>query len=59
MSGTAIAFGLAFIVVGALGFLDALHLFEFRAAFVFPLLVITLGVAVLLSGRPKRPSQPP
>jgi hypothetical protein len=47
----ALGFGIFFIVVGVVFLLERLGLFEVRAAVVWPLLLIVLGLAVLVAAR--------
>jgi len=54
----ALAFGVAFIVVGILFLLDRLDVWRLRGAYVLPILLIALGLGVLLGARSKG-TQPP
>jgi hypothetical protein len=47
----ALGFGIFFIVAGAVFLLERLGIFEVRAAVLWPLLLIVLGLAVLLATR--------
>ena len=47
----AVGFGMFFIVVGALFLMERLGVLELRAAVVWPLLLIVLGLAVLVAAR--------
>jgi len=57
----ALAFGVAFILVGALFLLDRLDVWRLRAAHVLPVVLIALGLGVLLGARSKgsRSAEPP
>lgn len=48
-----VAFGLAFVVAGALFLLDRLDVWELRPAYVIPIVLIVLGIAIVLGGRSK------
>lgn len=43
--------GFLFIVIGALFLLDRLDVWTVRAVYIFPILLIGLGLAVLFGGR--------
>jgi hypothetical protein len=47
----ALGFGVFFIVAGVVFLLERLGVFEIRAAVLWPLLLITLGLAVLVAAR--------
>lgn len=47
----ALVSGVLFIVLGALFLLDRLDAIDFQTAYVWPILLIGFGVAVLLGGR--------
>lgn len=55
----ALAFGATFIVAGVLFLLDRLEVWEMKATYVLPVLLIAIGAAILLSGRSRRPPAPP
>lgn len=55
----ALAFGVGFVVLGALFLLDRLDVWELKASYVLPVFLIALGVAILLGGRWRRPPEPP
>jgi hypothetical protein len=55
----ALAFGVGFVVLGVLFLLDRLDIWELKASYVLPVLLIALGVAILLGGRWRRPPEPP
>ena len=46
-----LGFGIFFIVAGAVFLLERLGIFEVRAAVLWPLLLIALGLAVLFAAR--------
>jgi membrane-bound ClpP family serine protease len=46
----ALVAGLIFVVLGVVFLLEQLDVFELRAAFVWPVVLIVIGVAVLLGG---------
>lgn len=46
----ALVAGLIFVVLGVVFLLEQLDVFELRAAYVWPLVLIAVGVAVLLGG---------
>jgi hypothetical protein len=48
--------GVFFVLVGAAFLLQELDVWDLRAAYVFPVLLIALGVAVLLGGTGRRES---
>jgi hypothetical protein len=48
--------GVFFVLVGAAFLLQELDVWDLRAAYVFPVLLIALGVAVLLGGAGRRES---
>lgn len=48
---TALVAGIFFIVAGAVFLLERLDVFDLKLRFVWPFLLIALGVAVLLGGR--------
>jgi ABC-type antimicrobial peptide transport system permease subunit len=47
---TALISGLIFVVLGVVFLLEQLDVFELRAAYVWPVVLIAVGVAVLLGG---------
>lgn len=47
---TALVAGLIFIVLGVVFLLEQLEVFELRAIYVWPVVLIAVGVAVLLGG---------
>jgi hypothetical protein len=47
----ALGFGIFFVVVGVLFLLERLGVFEIRAAVLWPLLLIALGLALLAAAR--------
>jgi membrane-bound ClpP family serine protease len=47
---TALLAGLIFVVLGVVFLLEQLDVFELRAAYVWPVVLIAIGVAVLLGG---------
>jgi cell wall-active antibiotic response 4TMS protein YvqF len=47
----ALGFGIFFIVVGVVFLLERLGVFELRAAVLWPVLLIALGVALLIAAR--------
>ncbi|HKZ30040.1 MAG TPA: DUF5668 domain-containing protein [Acidimicrobiia bacterium] len=49
--------GVFFVLVGAAFLLQELDLWDLKAIYVFPVLLIALGVAVLLGGTGKSQSQ--
>lgn len=51
---TAIVSGILFIVLGAMFFLEQAGVLEVRGAYILPLVLICLGVAILLGGSPSR-----
>jgi hypothetical protein len=50
MSRGAVGWGLFFLLVGVLFLLGELDVFELRARYVWPVIVIAIGVAVILGG---------
>ena len=50
-----LAFGVAFIAAGVLFLLDRLDALDLRVSYVLPILLIVLGLAIVLFGRPKPP----
>ena len=50
----ALGFGMFFIVAGVLFLLERLGVFDIRAAVLWPLLLITLGVALLVAAARRR-----
>jgi hypothetical protein len=50
----ALGFGIFFIVAGVVFLLERLGIFEVRAAVLWPLLLIVLGLAVLLASSRRR-----
>lgn len=50
----ALGFGIFFIVAGLLFLLERLGVLEIRAAVLWPLLLIALGLALLLAARRRR-----
>ncbi|MBX5443777.1 DUF5668 domain-containing protein [Sphaerobacter sp.] len=50
----AVISGLVFIVLGGLFLLDRLGTIDFRVVYVWPILLIGLGLAVLFGGRSER-----
>jgi membrane protein DedA with SNARE-associated domain len=49
-----IIWGLIFIVLGVLFLLDQLDVFDLRAAYIFPVVLIVIGVTFLISGAASR-----
>ena len=49
----ALAFGVAFIVAGMLFVLDRLDVWELRASYVLPIVLIALGIGIVVGGRSK------
>lgn len=49
-----LAIGLFFVIAGALVLLDALEVVEVRAAYLWPLLLIGFGIALIVGGRRER-----
>jgi hypothetical protein len=47
----ALGFGIFFVVVGVVFLLERLGVFELRAAVLWPVLLIVLGVALLIAAR--------
>jgi hypothetical protein len=47
----AVIAGLLFMALGALFLLDHLAVIDFRAVYIWPILLIGLGLAVMLGGR--------
>jgi ABC-type antimicrobial peptide transport system permease subunit len=47
---TALIGGLIFVVLGVVFLLEQLDVFELRAAYVWPVVLIAVGIAVLLGG---------
>ena len=47
----AVISGLVFMALGVLFLLDHYAVFDFRAVYVWPILLIGLGLAVMLGGR--------
>ncbi|TMK83993.1 MAG: hypothetical protein E6G44_10945 [Actinobacteria bacterium] len=47
---TAMAAGLLFVVLGVVFLLEQLNVFDLRAVYVWPVVLIVLGVAILASG---------
>jgi|GraSoiStandDraft_4_1057263.scaffolds.fasta_scaffold1311776_2 drug/metabolite transporter (DMT)-like permease len=47
---TAIAAGLLFVVLGVVFLLEQLNVFDLRAVYVWPVVLIVLGAAILASG---------
>ena len=47
---TATAAGLLFVVLGVVFLLEQLNVFDLRAVYVWPVVLIVLGVAILASG---------
>jgi hypothetical protein len=47
---TALIAGLIFVVLGVVFLLEQLDVFDLRAAYVWPIVLIAVGVAVLLGG---------
>jgi len=45
-----VVWGLIFIVLGVLFLLEQLDVFDLRAAYIFPVLLIVIGVTVLVGG---------
>lgn len=45
-----VVWGLIFIVLGVLFLLDQLDVFNLRAAYIFPVVLIVIGLTVLLGG---------
>lgn len=52
---SAVIFGIFFIVAGAAFLLDRLEVWDLRARYLFPLVLIVLGVAILLGRRSSAP----
>jgi uncharacterized membrane protein len=50
---TALIAGVAFIALGALFFLDALGLLVISTAYIWPVVLIGLGIVVMVRGRPR------
>lgn len=50
------AVGLFFVAAGVLFFLDAVEVLRIRATYLWPLLLIGFGIALILGGR--RPAEP-
>jgi len=48
---TAVAFGVFFVLAGVAFLLDRLGVWDLRARYLLPVLLIALGVAILLSGQ--------
>lgn len=55
----ALAFGVAFVVVGILFLLDRLDVWDLKASYVLPVFLIAIGVAILVGSRSSRPPAPP
>lgn len=55
----ALAFGVAFVVVGILFLLDRLDVWDLKASYVLPVFLIAIGVAILVGARSSRPPAPP
>jgi hypothetical protein len=53
---TALVWGIFFVLVGVGFLLDRLDLWNLRARYVLPLLLIALGAAILVGGRAGRSS---
>jgi membrane protein DedA with SNARE-associated domain len=49
-----VIWGLIFIVLGVLFLLDQLDVFDLRAAYIFPVVLIVIGVTFLISGAASR-----
>jgi membrane protein DedA with SNARE-associated domain len=49
-----IIWGLIFIVLGVLFLLDQLDVFDLKAAYIFPVVLIVIGVTFLISGAASR-----
>jgi len=47
---TAMAAGLLFVVLGVVFLLEQLNVFDLRAVYVWPVVLIVLGAAILASG---------
>jgi hypothetical protein len=47
---TSLAAGLVFLVLGVIFLLEALDVFDLRGAYVWPVVLIVIGAAVLVSG---------
>jgi len=47
---SALAAGLLFVVLGVVFLLEQLNVFDLRAVYVWPVVLIVLGVAILASG---------
>jgi hypothetical protein len=45
-----VVWGLIFIVLGVLFLLEQLDVFDLRAAYIFPVVLIVIGVTVLVGG---------
>ncbi len=56
MNRTAVAFGAFFVLAGVAFLLDRLGVWDLRSRYLLPVLLITLGVAILLGGRPRERS---
>jgi len=56
-----LAVGLFFVAAGALFLLDALEVVSIRAGYLWPLLLIGFGIALIAGGRrrPQPPREPP
>jgi membrane protein DedA with SNARE-associated domain len=49
-----VIWGLIFIVLGVLFLLDQLDVFDLQAAYIFPVVLIVIGVTFLISGAASR-----
>jgi len=58
MDRAALAFGIAFIAGGVLFLLDRLDVWELKATYVLPVILIALGLGILLGGRSKGDEPP-
>jgi hypothetical protein len=55
----ALALGVAFVVVGILFLLDRLDVWDLKASYLLPVVLIAIGVAILVGARSSRPPAPP
>jgi drug/metabolite transporter (DMT)-like permease len=59
MSRSSFVAGLFFVIVGVVFLLERLGVWDLRAAYVWPVLLIILGVSVIAGGRSRRRETPP